>query len=84
MDKPNNPIRIMADALAEMTERAILAERQRDAATEDAANWYQLYQSRDKQLEETRNLLEAEIDAHHNTRLELQRALNPENNRGEG
>ena len=40
-EKTNSPISILADTLAEMTERAMEAERQRDAAKEDATNWYQ-------------------------------------------
>lgn len=42
-----SPIALMADLLAEMTERAMEAERQRDAAQKDAENWYSLYKHKD-------------------------------------
>lgn len=70
--KTKTPLQIMADALAEMTERAMEAERQRDAAKEDANNWYSLYQRRDAQLTETIAKLDAEIEAHRCTQRSVQ------------
>lgn len=49
-EKMTTPIGCMAALLAEMTERAMEAERQRDAAKEDAGNWYQHYLSKVEQL----------------------------------
>lgn len=82
-EKTNSPISILADALAAMTERAMEAERQRDAAKEDATNWYQMYQKKDKHLLETLEKLSAEVEEHKKTRQALQHALTPEQN-GEG
>lgn len=59
-EKTKTPIESMAALLAEMTERAIEAERQRDSAKEDAAQWYQGYIRKNAQLEETQADLEAQ------------------------
>lgn len=45
------PIESMAALLAEMTERAMEAERRWDAAKEDAAQWYQHYKNVADKLE---------------------------------
>lgn len=82
-EKTNSPISILADALAAMTERAMEAERQRDAAKEDSTNWYQMYQKKDKHLLETMEKLSAEIEEHKKTRKALQHALAPDQ-KGEG
>lgn len=50
-EKIKTPIGCMAALLAEMTERAMEAERQRDAAREDARNWYQRYKDKAAKLE---------------------------------
>lgn len=42
-EKRKTPIESMAALLAEMTERAMEAERERDAAKDDAEQWYQSY-----------------------------------------
>lgn len=42
-EKAKTPIESMAALLAEMTERAMEAERERDAAKDDAEQWYQSY-----------------------------------------
>lgn len=76
--KNTSPIGAIASALAEMTERACEAERQRDAATEDAKNWYELYQRKEAQVKELEVRLTAEIEEHRKTRHDLQRALSPE------
>ena len=75
--KVKTPLQIMANALEEMTERAMEAERQRDAAKEDANNWYDLYQRKDAGLHETQRRLEAEIAEHQKTRASLTHALSP-------
>ena len=82
-EKTKSPISILADALAAMTERAMEAERQRDAAKEDTENWYHLYQQKDKRLLETMEKLTAEIEQHKKTRQALQYALAP-HQKGEG
>ena len=81
--KNRSPIGIMAGALAAMTERAYEAERQRDAAKEDADNWYQLYMTRDMELKNAEAKLAAEMAEHKKTRNALQRALAP-TQKGEG
>ena len=63
-NKPKTPLQVMADTLAEMTERAMEAERQRDAAKEDANNWYNLYAQKDAKHKEAEAKLAAEIEAH--------------------
>ena len=50
-NKTKTPIGLMADLLAEMAEMATEAERQKDAATEDAASWYRHYMNVKAQLE---------------------------------
>ena len=55
------PISRMAELLAEMTERAVEAERQRDAAKQDAENWYQIYHAKAEKLEEAEAALAAQI-----------------------
>ena len=71
------PLQIMADALAEMTERAMEAERQRDAAKEDASNWYDRYVYTNAKLKETEAALQYEEAEHKKTRAALTHALTP-------
>lgn len=52
-EKTTTPIQRMADLLAEMTERAMEAERQRDAAKDDAEQWYHNYRNTAVKLNET-------------------------------
>lgn len=58
-EKTKSPIALMAAMLAEMAERAVEAERERDAAKKDADNWYRLYTAKDEQLKDA----EAELNA---------------------
>lgn len=60
-NKTKTPIGCMADLLAEMAERAMEAERQRDAAKEDSDKWYHYYQSKDEQLKATEAKLAEQI-----------------------
>ena len=76
-NKPKTPLQIMADALTEMTQRAMEAERQRDAAKEDAQNWYQNYLRKDNELNNVKEVLDAEIAEHQKTRAALTHALSP-------
>lgn len=52
------PIEIMADALAEMTARAIEAERQRDEALKSSDDWYRNWQNKAAQLKEAEAKIE--------------------------
>lgn len=61
-EKTKTPIGSLADLLAEMTERAMEAERQRDAAKEEAGNWYQYYHNQTEMLTETRAALHKKIE----------------------
>lgn len=54
------PTERIASLLAEMADRAMEAERQRDAAKEDATQWYQSYLRKSEQLEEAREELAAQ------------------------
>ena len=56
-DKTASPIELLAEALATMTARADKAERERDAAKKDAANWYDCYMSVKKRAEEAEKKL---------------------------
>lgn len=58
-EKTMTPIESMAALLAEMTERVIEAERQRDAAKDDADQWYHGYLRKTAELEEAKNRLAA-------------------------
>lgn len=60
-EKTKTPIGRMADLLAEMAERAMEAERQRDVAKEDSDQWYRLYLNKEEQLKATKELLDAQI-----------------------
>lgn len=82
-NQTKSPIQIMADALAEMTERAHEAERQRDAAKEDAQNWYENYLRKAAALNEAEEKLTTEIAAHKETMQQLMHALSPDR-KGEG
>ena len=56
--KQKTPIELMADLLAEMTARAIEAERQRDEALKSSDDWYKNWQRQSAKLKETEALLE--------------------------
>lgn len=62
-ENAKTPIERMAALLAEMTERAMEAERQLAASQEDASNWYQHYTEAKKalaaQIEENQELQNA-------------------------
>ena len=52
MDK--NPVQMLANLLAEMTDRCIKAEQERDAQKERADRWYESWQKADEDLKATR------------------------------
>lgn len=60
-DKIKTPIENITALLAEMTERAMEAERQRDAAREDANEWYRSYMRKNAQHAEAEAMLAAQI-----------------------
>lgn len=71
----STPIQLLAEALAEMTERAVQAERERDAAKKDAETWYQSYCKQDERIKELEMQMCAEIDEHQKTKDALREAL---------
>ena len=70
-EKTTTPIEHMAYMLAKMTEIAIEAERQRDAAKNDAEQWYQNYLRKDAQLEEVEVELTAQINDNEKLRSKI-------------
>lgn len=63
-----NPIEILTETLAVMTERAVEAERQRDEAINSSNEWFALYQKKDAELGR-------EKEAHAETKREYQELL---------
>ena len=57
-----SPIGCMADLLAEMSERVMEAEREKDAAKEDAENWYLHYLEKSEQLKAAEAKLTAQME----------------------
>lgn len=49
-NQEHTPIELMAQLLADMTERAMNAERERDAERENSNEWYRLYKSKSEEL----------------------------------
>ena len=60
-EKTTTPIGCMAALLAEMTERAMEAERQRDAAKDESDQWYRHYQNLEAKLKDAEASLAAQI-----------------------
>lgn len=71
-----NPIQSVTDLLAEMTARAVEAERQRDEAQKSSDEWYAYYQKKTEELKELEAKLAAETEEHQKTRQQLREALN--------
>ena len=74
-ENQKTPIELVLDLLAVMTARATEAERQAAEARKSSDEWYQHWQSKDKQLKEAEEKLAAEIKEHQNTRQALREAL---------
>ena len=70
-ENTRTPIESMAALLAEMTERAMEAERQRDAAKEDADQWYRGYLHKVAELEETKNEQASQRQEHEELRSSI-------------
>lgn len=66
---------VLTQALAETAKRAIEAERQRDEAKLKEMEWYQNYRSKDKELQDAKGRLSAEIENHTETQKALKEAL---------
>lgn len=69
------PIERLTDALAEMTERATVAENERDKERESSSRWYQKWSQVDKDYKELQGILNAEVQAHQKTKGELEEAV---------
>lgn len=70
-EKTKTPFELMAALLAEMTERAMTAERERDAAKYDADEWYRSYLRKTTELSE----MVARFDAQVKENEELREAI---------
>ncbi len=66
---------VLTQAMAETAKRAIEAERQRDEAKLKELEWYQNYRSKDKELQDAKGRLAAEIENHTETQKALKKAL---------
>lgn len=74
MNENKTPIKQLTDALADMTERAMAAEKARDEANARSLEWYRKYEQKDKDHKEMEAILAAEIQGHKNTKAELEEA----------
>ena len=74
-EQTKTPIELLTALLAEMTERAIAAERERDAKKKEAEEWYKRWQERTAALRDTELKLSAERDEHNVTRKALKELL---------
>lgn len=83
-NQKKTPIEVLTDTLGEMTERAMEAERQRDAAKEDAANWFQISQRKDVQIKELEAKLKAETEELQRTRRQFKAVIDRHKEKGEG
>lgn len=73
MDKQKNtPIELMAQLLADMTERAMNAERERDAECENSIEWYRSYKSKGEELRAVKTELEVTKTALEHAKTELE------------
>lgn len=70
-EKTKSAIGRMADLLAEMTERAMEAERERNAAKEDVENWYRRYLKNNEQLRAAEAKLDAQIKENEELRKKI-------------
>lgn len=76
MDKnTRNPIELLTDLLATMTERATVAEKERDEAKARSLDWYKSWERADKESKETQAALAAEIREHQATKAKLEEAI---------
>lgn len=69
------PIEELTDTLAEMTERAMVAENAKEAAEARALDWYKKWEQKDKDYKELQGILNAEIQEHQKTKGVLEEAV---------
>ena len=70
-DNTKSPLQMLTDMWAEMTERAIKAEQERDEARKRQLDWYRNWEAKDKECKEAQRMLADEIRAHQKTTAEL-------------
>lgn len=75
MDETKKIIESLAQAVADMTHRAIEAERARAVEASRANEWFKQYKDRDDKLKEAHSQLASEIREHAKTKAELEEAL---------
>lgn len=77
MGEKNNrtPLHLLTETLAEMTDRAVQAERMLEAAQKDAETWYKCYTGMAEKVKEAEAKLTAEIEEHAKTKDALREAL---------
>lgn len=75
MDETKKIIESLAQAVADMTHRAIELERARAMENKRADDWFKLYQDRDDKLKEAHTQLANEIRDHAKTKAALEEAL---------
>lgn len=73
------PIELVTDLLATMTERATVAEKERDEVKARSLDWYKSWERVDKAHKETQAALAAEIREHQATKAELDEAMDAVN-----
>lgn len=81
MDEKSTPVALLCAMLAEMTERAVEAERERDEALRSKDEWIRICSVKDDGLREVHQKLAEEIELHEKTRAslnEMDKALNEE------
>lgn len=70
-----NAITILAEALADMTTKAVEAEQKAAAEKQRADEWYRYYQTKEAAANELSDKLAAEIQEHQQTKQRLCEAL---------
>ena len=75
MEGTKKIIESLAQAVADMTHRAIELERERAMESKRADDWFKLYQDRDAKLKEAHTQLANEIRDHAKTKAALEEAL---------
>lgn len=74
-EKKMEVVDVLTEALAETAKRALEAERQRDEAKLKEMEWYRNYKSKDKEMQDVKGKLAAEIENHEMTHQALREAL---------
>lgn len=74
-EKSTNPIRALAELLAETTERAMKLEMEAEEAKADALNWFQNWKASEARAEDLDAKLAKELEEHAQTKKALQGLL---------